>query len=62
MSPSTWNLLIYGPPLDQALTDIDKVSLFHETFRDIGRVIYNEHAGDGWTKDLEYYNEQKGNI
>ena len=62
VSPSTWNLLIYGPPLDQALTDIDKVSLFHETFRDIGRVIYNEHAGDGWTKDLEYYNEQKGNI
>ena len=29
VSPSTWNLLIYGPPIDQALTDIDKVSLFY---------------------------------
>jgi hypothetical protein len=60
--PSTWNLLIYGPPLDQTLTDIDKVSLFYNTFRDIGRVIYSEFAGDSWSKDLEYYEENRGNV
>lgn len=60
--PSTWNLLIYGPPLDQTLTDIDKVSLFYSTFRDIGRIIYSEFAGDGWVKDLEYYEENRGNV
>lgn len=62
VSPSTWNLLVYGPPLDQALSDIDKISLFYNTFRDVGRVIYNEYAGDGWSKDLEYYQDQKGNL
>ena len=62
VSPSTWNLLIYGPPVDQTLTDIDKVSLFYNTFRDVGRVIYSEFAGDGWSKDLEYYEDNKGNI
>ena len=46
VSPSTWNLLVYGPPVDQTLTDIDKVTLFYNTFRDVGRVIYNEYAGD----------------
>ena len=60
--PSTWNLIVYGPPIQQALTDIDKVSLFYNSFRDIGRVIYSEYAGDGWQKDLEYYEENKGNI
>lgn len=60
--PSTWNLIVYGPPLDQTLNDIDKVSLFYSTFRDIGRVIYNEYAGDNWSKDLEYFNEKRGNI
>ena len=62
VSPSTWNLLIYGPPVDQTLTDIDKVSLFYNTFRDVGRVIYSEFAGDSWSKDLEYFEENKGNI
>ena len=62
VSPSTWNMIIYGPPVDQTLTDIDKVSLFYNTFRDIGRVIYNEFAGDSWQKDLDYYEENKGNI
>ena len=62
VSPSTWNLIIYGPPVDQTLTDIDKVSLFYNTFRDVGRVIYSEFAGDGWAKDLEYFEENKGNI
>ena len=60
VSPSTWNLLVYGPPVDQALSDIDKITLFYNTFRDVGRVIYNEYAGDGWTKDLEYYEDHKG--
>ena len=60
--PSTWNVIIYGPPTNAAISDIDKVSLFYSTFRDIGRVIYNEFAGDNWTKDLEYYDEQRGNI
>ena len=62
VSPSTWNLIIYGPPVDQTLTDIDKVSLFYNTFRDVGRVIYSEFAGDGWAKDLEYFEDNKGNI
>ena len=56
------SLLIYGPPVDQTLTDIDKVSLFYNTFRDVGRVIYSEFAGDGWAKDLEYFEDNKGNI
>ena len=62
VSPSTWNLIVYGPPISQALTDIDKVSLFYDSFRDLGRVIYSEYAGDGWIKDLEYYEENKGSI
>ena len=62
MSPSTWNLIVYGPPLDQALSDIDKISLFYSTFRDIGRVIFSEYAGDNWQKDLEYFEDQKGNL
>lgn len=62
VSPSTWNLIVYGPPLDQALSDIDKISLFYSTFRDIGRVIFNEYAGDNWQKDLEYFEDQKGNL
>ena len=62
VSPSTWNLLVYGPPVDQALSDIDKITLFYNTFRDVGRVIYNEYAGEGWSKDLEYYEDHKGVI
>ena len=62
VSPSTWNLLIYAPPVDQALTDIDKVGLFYNTFRDVGRVIYNEYAGDNWAKDLEFFEDNKGKI
>mgnify|MGYP006247319113 FL=1 len=53
VSPSTWNLIIFGPPTSQALTDIDRVSLFYSHFRDVGRVIYSEFAGDNWSKDLE---------
>ena len=60
--PSTWNCLIYGPPLDQVISDVDRVTLFHDTFRDIGRVIYSEYAGDSWIKDLEYYEDCKGDI
>jgi hypothetical protein len=60
--PSTWNFLVYGPPIDQALTDVDKITLFYSTFRDVGRVIYSEYAGDSWQKDLEYYEEQRGNV
>ena len=60
--PSTWNVLVYGPPLDQTITDIDKVTLFYNTFRDVGRIIYNEFAGDSWAKDLDYYDQQKGMI
>ena len=62
VSPSTWNLLVYGPPVDQTLTDIDKVTLFYNTFRDVGRVIYNEYAGDSWAKDLEFFEDNKGAI
>ena len=62
ISPSTWNVLIYGPPLDHAMGSIDKVSLFYSTFRDIGRVCCNEFAGDNWQKDLSYWDEHKGNV
>jgi hypothetical protein len=44
------------------MNDIDKVSLFHSKFRDVGRIIYNEFAGDSWAKDLEFFEENKGNI
>ena len=60
--PSTWNVLIYGPPLDEAITDIDKVSLFYDSFRDIGRIIYNEYSGDNWAKDLKHYEDNRGEV
>ncbi len=62
VSPSTWNIIVYGPPLDQVISDIDKSTLFYDTFRDIGRICFNEFAGDNWNKDLEYYNEQRGHV
>lgn len=62
VSPSTWNFLVYGPPTDQALSDIDKITIFYDTFRDVGRIIYNEYAGDNWSKDLEYFDDNKGVI
>lgn len=60
--PSSWNVLLYGPPLDQAISNIDKVTLFYSSFRDVGRIIYNEYAGDNWLKDLEYFEENKGEV
>ena len=60
--PSTWNFLLYGPPLDDVITDIDKVTLFYNSFRDIGRVIFNEFAGDSWAKDLSFYEQHKGDV
>ena len=60
--PSTWNAVVYGPPVDSVISDIDKVTLFYNTFRDIGRVIYNEFSGDSWSRDLTFYDEQKGLI
>ena len=60
--PSTWNFLVYGPPLDQTISDIDKVTHFYNAFRDVGRVIYNEYAGDNWAKDLEYFTDNKGAV
>ncbi len=60
--PSTWNVLVYGPPLDSTISDIDKITLFYNTFRDVGRVIYNEYSGDNWSKDLEHYEEHKGEV
>ena len=60
--PSTWNLIVYGPPLDATISDIDKVTLFYDTFRDIGRIIYNEYAGDRWAQDLDYFEDNKGEV
>jgi len=62
VSPSTWNVIVYGPPLDQVMSNIDKITLFHNTFRDIGRICFNEFAGDSWAKDLEFYEENKGQV
>ena len=55
-------LIVYGPPIDAAITDVDKTTLFYNTFRDVGRVIYSEYAGDHWKKDLEYFEDNKGDI
>ena len=60
--PSTWNFLVYGPPLDATMNSIDKVSMFHSCFRDIGRIIYSEYAGDDWAKDLEYFEDHRGDV
>ena len=60
--PSSWNVLLYGPPLDQTMSDIDKVTLFYSTFRDVGRIIYNEYAGDNWLKDLDFFEDRKGDL
>ena len=60
ISPSTWNVIIYGPPVETTITSIDKVTLFYNTFRDIGRVCFNEYAGDSWQRDLTYFEEHKG--
>lgn len=62
ISPSTWNVIVYGPPVDPVLTDIDKVGLFYNTFRDIGRVSYNEFSGSSWQTDLEYYEQKRGEV
>ena len=62
MCPSTWNFIVYGPPTESVISDIDKVTLFYNTFRDIGRIIYNEFAGDNWNKDLAFYEQSKGEI
>ena len=60
--PSTWNFLIYGPPTDATMNNIDKVTMFYSCFRDIGRIIYSEYAGDDWAKDLEYFEDHKGDV
>jgi len=62
VSPSTWNVIVYGPPIEAAITSIDKVTLFYNTFRDIGRVVFNEYAGDSWQRDLDYYQDSKGDV
>jgi len=62
IAPSTWNVIVYGPPTDEVLQNVDRVSLFYNTFRDIGRVIFNEFAGDTWQKDSEYYVEKRGEV
>ena len=59
VSPSTWNFIVYGPPVDQGLNSIDRISLFYSKFRDIGRIIFNEYGGDSWEKDLEYFIDNK---
>ena len=60
--PSTWNFIVYGPPAEDVISDIDKVTLFYNSFRDIGRVIFNEFAGDSWAKDLSFYEQHKGDV
>ena len=55
-------MIVYGPPLEATLASIDKVSLFANTFRDIGRICVNELAGSDWQKDLNYWEEHKGNV
>ena len=60
--PSTWNFIVYGPPTEDVISDIDKVTLFYNSFRDIGRVVFNEFAGDSWARDLAFYEQNKGEV
>jgi len=62
ISPSTWNVVVYGPPIETTITSIDKVTLFYNTFRDIGRICFNEYAGDRWQSDLEYFEDHRGEL
>ena len=62
ISPSMWNVIVYGPPVETTITSIDRVSLFYNTFRDIGRICFNEYAGDSWQRDLDYFEEKKGDV
>ena len=62
ISPSMWNVIVYGPPVETTITSIDRVSLFYNTFRDIGRICFNESAGDSWQRDLDYFEEKKGDV
>jgi len=62
ISPSMWNVIVYGPPVETTITSVDRVSLFYSTFRDIGRICFNEYAGDSWQRDLDYFEEKKGDV
>jgi len=62
VSPSSWNIIVFGPPHDLSLSSIDRSALFYDKFRDIGRVIHNEYAGDSWSRDLEYYESHRGRL
>ena len=44
------------------MSSVDKIKVFQDTFRDIGRVCFNEWAGDNWFKDYENYKEKKGDV
>jgi hypothetical protein len=60
--PSTWNVIIYGPPVETTLSSIDRITLFYNSFRDIGRICFNEFAGDSWQRDLDFYVEKRGEV
>lgn len=62
VSPSTWNFILFGPGHDVDLSSVDKVSRFRDCFRDTGRIILNEYAGDSWSKDLDYLTEHRGRL
>jgi hypothetical protein len=62
VSPSSWNFVLFGPESEVGIQQVDRISRFRDCFRDLGRIILNEYAGDSWGKDLQYLNEHKGRL
>lgn len=47
VSPSDWSFIVYLPPSETPMEFHSKLSRFHVSFSPIGRVIFDQHSGDG---------------
>lgn len=47
VSPSDWSAVVYLPPSDNAALFHARLSRFHVAFSAIGRVVFNQHSGEG---------------
>lgn len=45
--PSSWSFVFYMPPSDTPLAFHSKLSRFHVAFSSIGRVVFDQHSGEG---------------
>lgn len=51
ISPANWSFVIYMPPSDSPHAFHNKLSLFHVAFSALGRVVFDQHSGEGdWLK------------